>query len=98
MAAELRGGLFVTGILSMLDAVLNVPMGQAVASLNLAKPITDALLHGEGVYAPYLNLALACEDDDPATLGKVSLELGMSAEDINTGHLNALIWAEGLDL
>jgi EAL and modified HD-GYP domain-containing signal transduction protein len=98
MSGELRGGLFVTGILSMLDAVLNVPMGQAIASLNLAKPITDALLHGQGAYAPYLRLVLACENDDQATLRQVAEELNLSAEEVNKTHLNALVWAEGLDL
>ena len=98
VGAELKDGLFVTGILSMLDALLNVPMGQAVASLNLAQPITDALLHRRGPYAPYLRLALACENNDQTSLGQVATELGMSAEEINTAHLNALVWAEGLDL
>lgn len=98
LGAELKGGLFVTGILSMLDALLNVPMGQAVASLNLAQPINEALLHGRGAYAPYLHLALACEHNDQTTLGHLAAELGLSAEEVNVAHLNALVWAEGLDL
>jgi EAL and modified HD-GYP domain-containing signal transduction protein len=98
MAAELRGGLFVVGILSMLDALLNVPMGQAIAPLNLAPPIADALLHERGAYAPYLGLALACESNDQSSIGQVAEELGIPAEEVNTAHLNALIWSEGLDL
>ena len=98
LAAELRGGLFVVGILSMLDALLNIPMGQAIASLNLAQPIADALLHEQGTYAPYLRLAMACENNDQALIGQLAEELGMPAEEINTAHLSALIWSEGLDL
>lgn len=98
IGADLGGGLFITGILSMLDALLNVPMGQAVASLNLAQPITEALLHGRGAYAPFLRLALACEHDDQIVLGQLAGELGLSAMEVNAAHLNALVWAEGLDL
>jgi len=98
LGAELKGGLFITGILSMLDALLNVPLGQALASLNLAQPITEALLHGRGAYGPYLRLALACEHNDHATLGHLAGELGLAAEEINQAHLHALAWAEGLDL
>ena len=98
LAAEPRGGLFVTGILSMLDALLNVPMGQAIASLQLARPITEALLHRRGVYAPYLDLAQSCEAGDQASLAAAAAAVGMTAETVNTAHLNALVWAEGLDL
>ncbi len=98
VAADLRGGLFITGILSMLDALLNLPMEQALATLNLAKPTVDALLRGEGIYAPYLGLALACEQGDQPSIGRLSAELGLRDEDVNIAHLNALIWSEGLDL
>ena len=98
MSAEMRGGLFITGILSMLDALLNVPMGQAIASLNLAKPISDALLHDRGAYAPYLRLALACENDGGRPLELVADEPGISPEEFNKAHFNALTWSEGLDI
>ncbi len=98
VAADMRGGLFVTGILSMLDALLNVPMGQAIASLNLAHPIAEALLHGRGIYGPFLRLAVACEQNDHELLAHLSQELDLTADEINAAHLNALIWTEGLDL
>jgi len=98
MAPELRGGLFIAGILSMLDALLNMPMEKAIASLNLAQPITDALLHGQGAYGLYLRLVMACERFDENAIGQLAGELGLSPEDVNIAHINALIWQEGLDL
>jgi EAL and modified HD-GYP domain-containing signal transduction protein len=98
MTAELRGGLFVTAILSMLDALLNISLDQAIASLNLAQPITDALLHGRGAYAPYLQLAVACENGDQDASARLAAELGLPPEEVNSAHINALIWSEGLDL
>ena len=97
LPADLRGGLFITGILSMLDALLNMPMAQAIASLKLSQPTIDALLNGEGVYAPYLRLAIACEKGDQQSIEQLSAELGMSDEEVNVAHINSLVWSEGLD-
>ncbi len=98
LAKEYRGGLFIVGILSMLDALLNVPMEQALAPLNLSEPIVEALLHGRGVYAPYLRLAAACESSDRQAIGRLTEALDLSPEAVNLAHINALIWSEGMDL
>lgn len=92
------GGLFVVGILSMLEALLNLPMSAALAPLKLAQPIVDALLDGSGAHAPYLALARACEHADASQLTLLSDSLGLSAEAVNTAHLAALMWSEGIDL
>ena len=92
------GGLFVVGILSMLDALLNLPMHEALAPLNLAQPIADALLHGRGDYAPYLALAQACETGDGEALTAWAARLGLESETINVAHLSALMWSEGIDM
>jgi EAL and modified HD-GYP domain-containing signal transduction protein len=98
LAKEYRDGLFIVGILSMLDALLNVPMEQALAPLNLSEPIVEALLHGRGVYAPYLRLAAACESSDRQAIGRLTEALDLSPEAVNLAHINALIWSEGMDL
>jgi EAL and modified HD-GYP domain-containing signal transduction protein len=92
------GSLFVVGILSMLDALLNLPMHDALAPLNLAPPIGDVLLHGRGDYAPYLALAQACETGDSASLAVWAAHLGLAAETVNIAHLSALMWSEGIDM
>ncbi|MCU0840864.1 MAG: HDOD domain-containing protein [Thiobacillaceae bacterium] len=96
LAPASRDGLFITGILSMLDALLNVPMAEAIASLKLVQPIVDALLRGEGIYAPYLMLAMACESDDPMEIARLSAVLDLAPDEVNLAHLNALIWSETL--
>ena len=98
LAKEYRGGLFIVGILSMLDALLNLPMEQVLAALNLSEPIAEALLHGRGVYAPYLQLATACESSDRQVINQLTGSLGLTPETLNLAHINALIWAEGMDL
>lgn len=98
LGRELRGGLFITGILSMLDSLLNLPMPRALAGLNLAKPITDALLSADGPYAPWLAIAQACEGNHPDRLTRLTAELDLPPEEVNLAHLQALSWAEGMDL
>jgi EAL and modified HD-GYP domain-containing signal transduction protein len=98
MPPDLRDGLFIVGILSMLDALLGLPMSQAVEGLNLAEPIVEALLRGEGPYAGWLALAVACERRDPGAIGRLGASLGVDAQAVNLAHIEALIWAEGMDL
>jgi len=93
-----RGGLFIVGILSLLDALLNLPMEQALADLNLPDTVTDALLRREGPYAPYLELAIACENFDQEAIEGIALDHHLDAEAVNLAHVNALIWSEGLEV
>lgn len=98
LTADQRGGLFLVGILSILDAVLNVPMAQALANLRLPQAIVSALQAGNGLYAPYLALVRSCESFDQDGLARRAGELGLSADEVNLAHVNALIWSESLDL
>jgi EAL and modified HD-GYP domain-containing signal transduction protein len=90
--------LFIVGIFSLLDALLNIPMRQALDGLHLPPPVMDALVDHTGPYAPYLNLALACEHFDQETIATSAAEIGIDADEINLAHVNALIWSESLDI
>ena len=98
VATDLRGGLFIVGILSLLDVLLRVPMQQALAGLNLAEPIVDALLRDHGAYFPYLALARACESGMPDNNLEIFAQaLGLGSKEVNDAHLAALAWAEAMD-
>lgn len=87
---------FVVGIFSLLDTLLGMPMPAALASLSLPETVTHALLYGTGPLAPYLALAKACESGDDDTFANTSLALGLSSNQVNWAHLQALAWAETL--
>lgn len=95
--AEL-GGLFIVGIFSLLDALLNIPMGDALTRLNLPKPVVDALVRRAGIYAPYLQLAIACENFDQDTIARYATDCGLDADAVNVAHVNALIWSEQIEV
>ncbi len=90
--------LFIVGIFSLLDALLNQPMDKALAGLHLPEPVVDALLKHSGPYAAYLKLAIACEHFDQASIAATAAEIGIDAEAVNLAHVNALIWSEGVDI
>lgn len=92
-----RGGLFIAGILSMLDVLLGLPLEQAIARLKLPDPVVQALLAGTGPYAVYLQLAQACEQFDQDRIARLSARAGLTPEAVNLAHVNALIWSEGLE-
>lgn len=93
-----RGGLFIVGIFSLLDALLNIPMTQALSRLNLPDAVVDALLHRTGKYAPYLQLASACESFDQDAIARHAAACGLTADEVNVTHVKALIWGEEVDV
>lgn len=92
-----RGGLFIVGILSQLDALLDMPLAEAVAPLHLPAPMEEALLEGKGLYAPYLAMARACENFDQEEVERQALDNRLSATEVNLAHVNALVWSETLE-
>ena len=93
VSPEDRDSLFVTGMFSLLDALLNVPMQQALAPLNLSDALTQALLNDHGIYAPYLRLAIACETANQQRIAALAAAAGVSVHAVNLAHVKALLWA-----
>ena len=88
---------FVVGIFSLLDTMLGLPMEQALESISLSSNITDALLQRKGMYAPFLELTLACESADDEAFARAATQLQLSNHQVNWAHLQALSWAENLE-
>ncbi|MFC5302231.1 EAL and HDOD domain-containing protein [Azospira restricta] len=89
--------LFITGAFSMLDLLLGVSMENALEAMHLPEPITDALLGNGGLYAPFLELALACEGGDGAALAAQAELLGLRPEQVNRAQLAAINFADTME-
>ncbi len=87
---------FVVGIFSLLDTMTGLPLAQALAPISLPQTVTDALLHGTGLLAPFLALTLACESADDAAFAEMTNELQLTGHQVNLAHLQALDWAESM--
>lgn len=70
LLAQQRGDapdkLFTVGLMSLLDAMLQVPLAQAIEPLNLGDAAREALLQKAGPWRPYVELASALERQDLA--------------------------------
>lgn len=93
-----RDNLFIVGIFSMLDAMLEMPMADILEKLYLPEAICDALLTRQGMYGPFLSLAEACESSDPGRIEELADSMAMDPESINKAHLEALAWVEQLGI
>lgn len=87
---------FVVGVFSLLDAMLGIPIEKALESVALPEPVVEALLHNTGVFAPFLELAKACESGDDAAFAHNIELLHLSGHQVNMAHLQALAWADSL--
>ena len=91
-----RDNLFVTGVFSMLDLLLEMPMERVLEKVDLPESIQDALLHRQGIYGPFLQLAEACENQDSAQLMLLADSLQIDPNKVNDSHIAALAWVEAL--
>jgi EAL and modified HD-GYP domain-containing signal transduction protein len=94
---EAADALFIVGMFSTLDALLNLPMNEALAGLKLPLEIKQALLAREGPYGPYLELVLATEEGEEHILETYAAVCGIDAATLNAAHAEALRWADEMD-
>ena len=88
--------LFLMGLFSVLDAMLDKPMKEALELVKVSKDISGALLDGTGKYAPVLDFIGAYEN---ANWSEVSRQLILrSAEDsaVYDAYTDALRWFRDL--
>jgi EAL and modified HD-GYP domain-containing signal transduction protein len=86
--------LFMCGMFSLLDAMLDTPLVESLKNLSLPEKVSSALLSGQGPYAPYLALSCACEEGDPARLQSLGGPLGLGLDDLTRLQIEAMGWAE----
>ncbi len=88
---------FMCGILSLLDVVLELPMGRAVGQLTLDDSVKEALLARTGRLGELLKLVEKKELDDPDELS-VALEYlsFVTLEELVSSDAEAAIWAARL--
>ncbi len=87
---------FLTGILSLLDALYETPMEHVVESLNLSEDMADALLRREGQLGHLLELAEKLEKTDFVTVQKLLDSLSISLDQLLAAQLDAFNWRNSI--
>jgi len=91
-----RDNLFIVGAFSLLDILFGAPLAEILAEIDLPDTIVAALTRRSGAFAPFLDLALACEGENLASLVELADQLGLSATTLNRAQLEALSFADSL--
>jgi EAL and modified HD-GYP domain-containing signal transduction protein len=95
--ADLRDQAFMTGIMSLLDTLLDVPMDELLQQVNLGLPIHEALLVRHGRLGDMLTLVEALEKKDsrvlPHILGEDSV---WPVDQLPALQVEAMTWANEL--
>lgn len=85
---------FFSGMFSLLGRILDMPCDEVLNNMRLSESVMRALQHREGRLGTVIHLLEALEEDDISRVKMLCDELGMTAEQINLVHVEALHWVE----
>ncbi|GLI39764.1 EAL domain-containing protein [Geobacter hydrogenophilus] len=88
---------FMTGILSLADALLKMPIEEVVAPLNLNEDVWQALLAREGELGILLQLVEKIERDDFDEISPLIARFSLSMANLAPVQLAACNWVNGMD-
>ncbi|MGG7054282.1 EAL and HDOD domain-containing protein [Nitrosomonas sp. ANs5] len=89
---------FMTGIMSLLDALFGIDIRQIVDKLQIPDEIIQALLYREGRFGQLLHLIEASEKGDGAQVGAILTELDfLDMPSLRQAELGALKWASHIN-
>lgn len=87
------GPLFLVGLFSGLEALLQIPLIEIVSRIDLAADVRAALLENSGPYANPLNLVRAYECGDWDDVPRLASASGVSAGEVTDLYVQSLTWA-----
>ena len=88
-----RGSLFLVGMISLLDRLLDTPMEALAKSMELAPDLQAALLHRADFYGQILRLVEAYEVGSWEEVDELAPTLEIAPVALTTTYLEALAWA-----
>lgn len=84
---------FLTGMLSLIDAILDEPIESVMSKLPLADEIKDALIKGEGVLAKYVELIKSYELAEWDKANTIVSSLGIDGDKVPDAYHGSVQWA-----
>ncbi len=84
--------LFIAGLFSLLDVMLEKPMNEAIKEVAVDEKIKEVLVNRKGPFAPVMQLVYAYEraEWDKATI--LMIQNNVDMDHVRDAYLNALIW------
>jgi c-di-GMP phosphodiesterase len=84
--------VFLVGLLSVLDALMDMPMSQIIAKLNLSQDLVDALMERKGPHGSILTYVMAYETGDWETV----LNSRLDCQTIHRIYTESIHWSNQL--
>ncbi len=88
--------LFIMGLFSAIDIMLDKPMEEALNMVQVSKNIRDALLDNKGDFATLLNFIRRYEDADWTEVSRLMVIDDINMDEVYEAYLNALKWYRDL--
>jgi EAL and modified HD-GYP domain-containing signal transduction protein len=88
--------LFLLGLLSVMDAILDQPLATILEELPIRHEIKDALIARTGLYWNLLEIATAHERADWEAISALARRLGIREDQIPEIYVSAVNWASAL--
>jgi len=88
--------LFLLGLLSHIDAMLDNGMGKIMEDLPISEKIKIALIDGEGALSDYIKLVSCYETGDWECCSLLTGKIGIAEEKLPQYYMDAIGWADAL--
>jgi len=88
--------LFLTGLFSVLDVVLDLPIEEALAMVAVPQTINQALIDGSGKYADVLHFVLEYEHGAWKEISRIAMLKHFTIEQIHDAYRDAMLWYSNL--
>jgi c-di-GMP phosphodiesterase len=86
--------LFLLGLLSLMDAILEIPMASVVDALSVHQDIKSALMQKESSLSPLYNLMLSVEAGEWDIVSTICEEIHLSEPFVSEAQWKAMEWAQ----
>jgi EAL and modified HD-GYP domain-containing signal transduction protein len=88
--------LFLMGLFSLLEPMLDTPMRELTAALPLEDDVKDALCGEQNQYSAWLKIAKCFESGDWGRLDELTRSLELDPIKVASSYCEALVWAKAL--
>jgi len=86
------GSLFISGLFSLLDVILQMPLAKAIDEVAASSEIRDALVDHKGQLSDVLSLIFAYEHADWHTTSLIMVRNNIDIEELTQAFVDSLYW------
>ena len=96
LLAEYELELFMVGLFSFIDTMLDADMEVIMGKLPVSRDVKDALVHRRGMFSPFVDAVVAYERRQDDIFSSIMDELNIDANRVADIYLESVKYANGL--